>query len=94
MICDAIGRKRVLEFYYDGYPRSVEPHACGNDTKGNDVVRAYQISGGSESGEYVGWKLFKLSKMNYMEISTTTFAGPRPDYKRGDSAMRVIYCQL
>lgn len=93
-VCRAIEKMCILNFYYDGFKREVEPHACGNDSKGNDVMRAYQVSGGSESNEYTGWKLFEISKMNYLELTAMKFSGPRPGYKRDDKAMRRIYCQL
>ena len=57
-ISSAIQDRHLLSFTYDGFPRVVEPHCCGTDKKGHPALRAYQVQGGSESGEYVGWKLF------------------------------------
>jgi len=93
-ICDAVNNLNLLSFSYEGYSRLVEPHTYGIDTKGNEALRAYQISGGSESGEYSGWKLFRLDRMNSPTVSAEKFSGPRPGYKRGDKAFPTIYCQL
>lgn len=93
-ICSAIQNMNVLTFTYDGFERIVEPHAYGNDIKGNDAVRVFQIGGDSESGEVVAWKLFLTSKMQNLQVQDQKFSSPRPGYRQGDKAMRKIYCQL
>ena len=72
----------------------VEPHAYGTDRKDRYLLRAYQVSGGSESGEFVGWKLFCEDEMIAVTETSTTFAGPRPDYKRGDRAIHHVIEEL
>lgn len=59
----AILNKQLLSFIYDGYPRVVEPHTYGLDKKGHPALRAYQIKGGSDSGEYIGWKIFHVDEI-------------------------------
>lgn len=93
-ISSAINEKRYLTFVYDGYVRTVEPHTFGVDKKGHSALRAYQIAGGSESGEYVGWKLFHVDQLGSIRILPEHFSGARPDYKRNDSAFSLIYAQL
>lgn len=94
VICEAINSQKLLSFSYDGYSRKVEPHTYGTDSNGHEALRAFQVSGGSESGEYVGWKLFHVNEMHGVSILQETFNGPRPKYKRGDSAFNFIKCQL
>lgn len=72
----------------------VEPHAYGTDKKGHDALRAYQVRGGSESGEFVGWKLFHTDEIRGIEVLAESFGGPRPGYKRGERAFVNIRCQL
>lgn len=48
----------------------------------------------SESGEYVGWKLFHVNKMYGVTVLQDKFSGARPKYKRGDRAFSRIYAQL
>lgn len=93
-ICEAINNRKLLQFSYDGYPRTVEPHTAGVDKKGHEALRAYQICGGSESGEYVGWKLFHVNEMRNVMVLPDQFAGPRARYKRNDSGFSFIQCQL
>jgi len=90
----AIQGKAQLTFTYDGFQRVVELHTYGVDTKGHTALRAYQVSGGSESGEYVGWKLFHVDQMRQVSIASNHFLAPRPKYKRGDSSFQVIHAQL
>jgi hypothetical protein len=93
-ILSAIQNKQLLSFEYDGYQRVVEPHTYGMDTKGHPALRAYQIRGGSESGEYVGWKLFHVNEMRGLSMIKDHFSCARPKYKRNDSAFSIIYAQL
>ena len=93
-ICTAIQNMNVLTFTYDGFSRVVEPHAYGNDRKGNDVMRAFQIGGDSDSGDTIGWKLFLTSNIQDLQIQAQTFSSPRQGYRPGDKAMQRIYCQL
>ena len=90
----AIKNKNLLTFNYDGYSRKVEPHTYGVDNKGHLAFRAYQVSGGSESGEYTGWKLFHVDDMHSISILAEHFHSARPKYKRNDPAFSTIYEQL
>jgi hypothetical protein len=93
-IASAIQSRNLLSFVYDGFLRTVEPHTFGVDAKGHAALRAYQVAGGSESGEYVGWKLFHANEMHSVAVQHQTFSGPRPGYKRGDKAFASIRAQL
>lgn len=93
-IKNAIQNKCLLSFNYDGFQRVVEPHTYGIDSKGHTALRAYQVRGGSESGESIGWKLFHVDQMQQVAIGSQHFSGPRPKYTRSDSAFRVIHAQL
>lgn len=93
-IISAIQNKHALSFIYDRYSRVVEPHTYGVDSKGHAALRAYQVRGGSESGEYIGWKLFHVNEMHGLTVLSEHFAGARPKYKRGDSAFSTIHAQL
>jgi len=93
-IASAIQHQQMLSFTYDGYARVVEPHCYGIDNKGHYALRAYQVRGGSESGEYVGWKLFHAQEIQQVSVLAEQFAAPRPGYKRGDKAFARIDAQL
>ena len=92
-IKDAIRNKNIIEFYYDGGNRTVEPHCYGITTAGNEGLRAYQTDGYSSSGK-MGWKMFDLGKANNIEILDKTFDSPRPGYRKGDQGMDRIFEEL
>ena len=58
-ICSAIRTRRLLEFYYKGRKRVVEPYCFGRSTADNDLLRAWQISGFSQTGR-ANWRLFDI----------------------------------
>lgn len=93
-ISSAIQNKQLLSFVYDGYQRVVEPHTYGIDTKGHTALRAYQVRGGSDSGEDSGWKLFHVNEIRGLSMIQDHFSYARPKYKRNDSAFSSIRAQL
>jgi hypothetical protein len=93
ILFQAILQSKVLELRYHSYSRIVEPHAYGRDKDGNEILRCYQTSGGSDSGESVGWKLLKVRDVFSLHLSDTVFSA-RPEYKRNDKAMDHVIAQL
>jgi WYL domain-containing protein len=87
-IASAIRNRHLLRFSYDGYLRTVEPHAYGTDRKNRYLLRAYQVAGGSESGEFEGWKLFCEDEMVAITETSDKFSGPRIDYKQAIARFR------
>jgi hypothetical protein len=93
MICQAIEQRRLLELRYHGFSRMVEPHVYGEDKKGDEVVRCYQLAGGSGSGERAGWKLLKTKEAVVVHMAETRFE-PRPEYKHNDKVVVKVFCQV
>jgi hypothetical protein len=93
IISDAIKSCKIIEFYYDGLLRAVEPYTYGSTARGEDALRAYQVSGDSVSGQQSGWKLFKLAKINNLSRTEDNFE-PRSEFRIGDSAFTNIFCEL
>lgn len=94
LICQAIQEQRHLEFYYGGYRRVVEPHCHGVTTAGNEVLRGFQFAGSSKSGNSFQAKLFEVAKMSRIKLLNSTFQNPHKNYRKNDSAMQTIHCQL
>lgn len=92
LITTAIETKTLLELRYNGYSRIVEPYAYGRDKSGDEVLRCFQVRGGSVSGEKEGWKLLKVREIFSLHGTKETF-NPRPEYRRGDKAMPHIFSQ-
>lgn len=93
-LCQAISEKRILNFTYDGLPRTVEPHLVGDRTTGKTGLSAYQIGGKSHSNSVPYWRPFTVSKIRELEITDQTFDKPRPGYNPNDSRMTVIHCRV
>jgi len=94
-IIEAIENMNVLEFYYKGHKRTVEPHCYGihKDT-GNEALCAYQIDGYSSSRSVPAWRLYLIPEMSGITIADEQFDKPRAGYKINDSRMSRIFYQL
>jgi hypothetical protein len=57
--------------------------------KGTELLRVHQIQGGTEREP-----LFNVSKIENLVVLEEAFAQPGPNYKKNDSAMTTIFCQL
>ncbi len=86
LIVRAVREGRILTFWYDGEPRTVEPHCYGVDTKGHEALKAYQ------NGEK-GWRLFPILEISRLALGMDTFR-PQSDYKRDDKEMTLVYAQV
>jgi len=94
LICKAIQEMRLLEFYYDGFYRKVEPHTYGISGNGGEMLVAFQIRGGSKEGSVHDWKQFKVDKIERINILNEAFKKPRPDYVKRDKKIKLVYCEL
>ncbi len=92
-ICDAIHKRRRVRFWYRGGIRIVQPYAYGVAAGGHPILRAYQVSGYSRSGEH-GWKLFRVDEIKEFTTLDETFEGLQEGYMRNDPTMMKIYCEL
>ena len=92
--CAALKSGHCLEIRYDGFIRIVEVHAVGYTKEGNPIMRVWQISGGSGSGEPSGWKLLRLDETLGLGPIGEPSAAPRQGYRQGDKVMSRIVCQL
>jgi hypothetical protein len=92
--CAAMRNGVCLEVRYDGYMRIVEVHTVGATPAGHDVMRVWQVRGGSIHNEPVGWKLLRLDEVSSLRLLTEASRAPRAGYKRADRAMQTIYCQV
>ena len=94
-ICKSIMEKRLIRFNYEGKIRIVQPHAYGiHKETNNEVLRAYQVGGYSTSGNIPGWRLYVVSKISNIEITDVIFENPAPKYRKNDSEMSRIFCQI
>jgi predicted DNA-binding transcriptional regulator YafY len=89
LIAAAILQRRRLQFTYNGQLRIVEPQCYGVGHTGTELLRAHQVHGGPAVEP-----LFEVPRMSGLRVLNETFARPGPNYRKNDSVMRVIFCQL
>lgn len=94
-LTDAITRRVVLEFDYEGHHRVVQPAAWGNHiTTGNLLLRGYQVGGTSKSGNPPKWGFFYVGQISGLVLTGQTFEQDPPGYQRGDQHLGKIVAQL
>jgi len=94
IICEAIRERKLLQFYYDGGIRIVEPYAYGYGKNGDLKLRAYQVSGYSSRGQTEGWKLFNVDKITGAKVIDDCFS-IRSEYNPlGDRHIPDIICKV
>lgn len=92
LIQEAIRKRALLEFRYDGRLRVVAPYCYGVSTRGVEVLRAIQVRGDSASGGLGFGKLWAVDKMIKPRMLDETFAPDDPNYNPSDLGMKQIYC--
>lgn len=89
VICEAIRRKKLLQFSYKNHTRVVEPHIYGRDSAGHDLLSAYLVGGHSESKKRPYWRFYRLSDVTLLTMLNERFSGARED-----RAELIVYRQL
>ena len=93
-IVDAVAKRHEAVIRYDDGAdgeRLIKPVAYGLSTSGNPVVRAYQESGSTKTGNKE-WKEFLVDKLISWETrKDTTFDEPPGYNPNGDLGMQTVY---
>jgi hypothetical protein len=94
LICEAIRRRRLLEFTYHGLRRIVAPYCHGVSTRGSELIRGVQVGGASRSGGFGFGKLWSVTEMTDVQVSSISFVPSDPNYNPDDIGMREIHCRI
>ena len=96
VICQAIKEQMLLQFFYDGETRVVEPHQLAYNEKNNLALSAYWVRGYSESKKTSNrWRDYLLDQISSVVILNEHFDGPRRGYKRTPNKQyHSAVCQL
>jgi hypothetical protein len=89
VIVESISSKRRISFTYNGKRRIAEPQCYGMGTRGTELLRVHQIQGGVQPEP-----LFDVAKISDLVVLDEHFTQPGPNYKRNDSAMKLVFAQL
>lgn len=91
---DAIKLGLCLTISYGRYTRLVEVHAVGVNDLGHHIMSVWQVSGGSESNEPVGWKLLRLDEMTGCTLTNIQSGAPRQGYRPNAKQFTRILAQI
>ncbi len=94
LVCGAIRKRRLARFTYNDSSRIVEIYSHGFNGKRREVIRGYQVRGGSRSGESIGWKFFDVQLIDDFELLPTSFSGERSGNADADVELIVIHCSV
>lgn len=94
VIIKAINEKRLLSVFYDGGERKIAPCCYGNGRKGQELLRCWQISGFSQSGEIPAWKLMTVEKMQNVQILDESFTTPAGYDTAGDKTIPHVIAKI
>jgi hypothetical protein len=94
VVCGAITAKQLLAFRYEGFERVVEPHLCGRNEAGHDVLQAWFVRGYSQSEARAGWRTYLLSEMHEVRALHDTFEQARNGFNPNGRSIRLVYCHL
>ena len=67
-----------------------EPQCYGIGTRDKELLRVFLIEGITRERE----PLFSVTGIEELELLDQTFKRPGPNYKKNDSAMKRIFCEL
>jgi hypothetical protein len=94
VVCDAIARRVLLAFQYDGHHRVVAPYLHGTGSRGAEQLRGVQVAGTSRSGSFGTGKLWTIAKIVGLRATNEPFLPDDPSYEPDDSAMARIHCRV
>lgn len=88
-IYEAIRNRAVATFDYDGSRRVIEPHMLGTYRDGDEMLHAWQRSGGSG----VGWRDFETAKIGGFALTGQLFRKAHSGYNpAGKPFVRIACC--
>lgn len=95
LICTAIKERRLLQFWYEGEVRVVEPHMLAFNSRNHLCLSAWWVGGFSKSNKSPHWREYLVADISEAELSPHIFDGPRPGYKAdGGIVFHDIICAL
>lgn len=93
-IVSAIKNRNLLEISYSNQTRIIEPYCAGETSKGNFVIRAFQIENKQDLTADPSWKLFTVDKITSIKSLPNKFKANRDDYNPDDPAFQKIIARI
>ncbi len=86
---DAIDDRFLVQFFYKGHLRIVEPHVLGVKD-GRLHVLTYQVGGTSSSGSLPDWRRFFVDELSELQVTSQAFVPQQLTFKRHSAFDRQI----
>jgi hypothetical protein len=80
LLATAITERLVIQFYYKGHLRVVEPFTFGILKNGKLALSGYRIGGHSNSKELPNWRLYFIQDISQMQLTDTGASSSRTGY--------------
>ena len=85
MLRKAVLGRNLVEFYYEGGTKVVEPHMVAHNMMGHILLNGWFVRGDQKFGEE-GWQNYMLPGISNLKILSETFPKARFGYNPFDSA--------
>jgi hypothetical protein len=66
----------------------------GVSRHGDELLRCYQVAGGSVGGGRRGWKLLRVEEIASFHATQTSFEPRTQSYNPEDPAMAEVFCRI
>ena len=80
----AVMGKKLVEFYYEGGTKVIEPHIVAHNMNGHILLNGWFVRGDKKFGEE-GWQDYMLAGISQLKILPETFTKARFGYNPLDS---------
>ena len=84
MLRQAILGKHLVEFYYEGGTKVLEPHMVAHNMQGHILLNGWFVRGDAKFGEE-GWQDYMLAGISKLKVLPENFAKARFGYNPLDS---------
>jgi predicted DNA-binding transcriptional regulator YafY len=77
----AIEKRLVVQLWYRGAKRTVDPHVLGTDHQGHELLSAWQayVENGAERD--IGWRSFRVDEIEKVNVTLDPMLHTAPGYK-------------
>lgn len=94
LVCEAIRRRLLIEFEYNGLHRVVAPYCHGISTRNNETLRGVQVHGATRDGRLGFGKFWTISKIRNLRLRDEAFLPNDRNYNPDDKGMKQIHCRV
>lgn len=93
-LTDAVANRHLVQWFDNGFVRTLEPHAFALAAGGRNILIAYQVAGGPAFEDHQCWKVIDAGEALQVD-AVEHFAEPRAIPEHLQALVRATYaCSL